>query len=60
MVVLRGHPRIVVRNDTNFPHGCRGTSARADADSARADADSAQADADFPCRRARIFRADSG
>ena len=53
MVVPRGHPRIVVRNDANFPHGCRGTSARADADSA-------QADADFPCRRARIFRADSG
>ena len=47
MVVPRGHPRIVVRNDTDFPHGCRRTSARADADSARADADSAQADADF-------------
>ena len=33
------------RNDADFPHGCRGTSARADAD--------------LPCRRARIFRADS-
>ena len=32
MVVLRGHPQIVVQNDTDFPHGCRGTSARADAD----------------------------
>ena len=41
-----GYPRIVVQNDTDFPHGCRGTSARADVD--------------FPCGRARIFRADSG
>ena len=39
MVVPRRHPRIVVRNDTDFPHGCRRTSARADADSAQADAD---------------------
>ena len=46
MVVPRRHPRIVVRNDADFPHRCRGTSA--------------QADADFPCGRARIFRADSG
>ena len=42
MVVPREHPRIVVRNDADFPHGCRGTSARADTDSA-------QADANFPC-----------
>ena len=49
MVVSRGHPRIVVRNDVDFPHGCRGTSTWADADSA-------QADADFLCGRARIFR----
>ena len=35
MVVPRGHPRIVVRNDADFPHGCRGTSA--------------QADTNFPC-----------
>ena len=42
MVVPCGHPRIVVRNDADFPHGCRGTSARADADST-------QADADFSC-----------
>ena len=27
------------RNDAEFPRGCRGTSARADADSARVDAD---------------------
>ena len=46
MVVLRGHPWIVVRNDVDFPHGCRGTSVRADAD--------------FPCGRAQIFLADSG
>ena len=53
MVVQRGHPRIVVRSDVDFPHRCRGTSAWADADSA-------QADANFLCRRARIFHADSG
>ena len=28
MVVPRGHPRIVVRNDADFLHRCRGTSAR--------------------------------
>ena len=39
VVVPRGHPRIVVRNDANFLHGCRGTSARADTDSAQADSD---------------------
>ena len=33
------------RNDVDFLHGCRGTSARADAD--------------LPRRRARIFHADS-
>ena len=53
MVVLREHSRIVVWNDADFPHGCRGTSVWADEDSA-------QVDADFPCRRVRIFRADSG
>ena len=53
MVVLRGHLRIVVRNDADFPHGCCRTSARVNADSA-------QVDADFPCRRAWIFLADSG
>ena len=47
MVVPHGHLRIVVRNDADFPHGCRGTSAWADADSAWADADFAQADTDF-------------
>ena len=53
MVVPRGHPQIVIQNDADFPHWCRGTSARADADSA-------QGDTDFPCGRAQIFRADSG
>ena len=33
-----------VRNDADFPHGCRGTSARADVD--------------FLCGRVRIFHAD--
>ena len=46
MVVPRGHPRIVVQNDADLPHGYSGTSV--------------QADADFPCGRVRIFRADSG
>ena len=32
MIVPRGHPRIVVRNDADLPHGCRGSSARVDAD----------------------------
>ena len=53
MVVPHGHPRIVVQNDADFPHGCHGNSAQADADST-------QADADFPCGRARILCADSG
>ena len=58
-----------------FSEEFRGCSARTPADScaeqrrfsarvlrtsALADVDSVQADADFPCRRARIFRADSG
>ena len=30
MVVPRGHPRIVVRNDADLPQGGRGSSARAD------------------------------
>ena len=42
MVVPRGHPRIVVWNDADIPHGCHGSSAWADVDSA-------QADADFSC-----------
>ena len=46
MLVPRGHPRIVVRNDADFPHECRGTSTRADVD--------------FSCGQARIFHADSG
>ena len=33
-------PRIVVRNDADLPHRCRGSSARVDADSAQADTDS--------------------
>ena len=37
VVVPRRHPRIVVPNNADLPHGCRGSSARADED--------------FPCRR---------
>ena len=51
MVVPRRHPQIVVRDDTDLPHGCRESSARADADSA-------QVDADFLCGWAWIFRTD--
>ena len=43
MVVPRRHPRIVVRNDADFPHRCRGTSAQADADFP------VWAGADLPC-----------
>ena len=32
MVVLHRHPRIVVQNDADLLHGCRGSSARADVD----------------------------
>ena len=39
-------PQIVVRNDADLPHRCRGSSAQVDADSARVDAGSAQADTD--------------
>ena len=53
MVVLCRHPRIVVRNDVDLPHGCCRSSLRADADSV-------QADTDFLGRWAWIFSADSG
>ena len=48
------------RNDADFPHGRRGNSARAPRIfRAGGRGSSVRAGADLPCRRARIFRADS-
>ena len=54
------------RNDADFPHGCRGISARVPRNFRAGAAElprrrrgtSARADADLPCGQARIFRAD--
>ena len=53
MVVPRRHPRIVVRNDVDLPHGCC-------ISSLRADANSVQVDTNILGGWAWIFSADSG
>ena len=66
MVVPRGTTRIFRTGAAEFPHGCRGFSARAPRNFRTGAAEfphgrrgaSARADADLPCGRARIFRAD--